>query len=848
MANDFPINDILPEVLSALENHRTVILQAPPGAGKSTVLPLHLLKANWIGTQKILMLEPRRLAARGVAQRLAAQLNEEVGTKVGYRVRFENQVSAATQLEVLTEGILTRRLQTDSSLDGVGLVIFDEFHERSLHADLALALCREVQQILRDDLRILIMSATLDAASLSSLLGNAPVLTSEGRQYPVAVRYRAPDVDARMHEAMAEAVRNAVREFEGDVLAFLPGSAEIHRTQEILERTLPAFRIHPLYGDLPFREQQEALLPNAHGQRKIVLATSIAETSLTIEGIGIVVDSGFARVPKFDVRSGLTRLDTVRVTADAADQRAGRAGRLGPGVAVRLWSETTQRGLTKQRVPELLEADLAPLMLELAQWGVTNVNDLSWLTPPPPAAVKQATELLQQLDALDEHKKITSRGKEMLRMPAHPRIAHLLLESIAQKQQALAADVAALLEERDPFARGNESQADLVLRVEALRRWRSHSSTPLGMTGKMPLGMTGKMLSVMRPRLERIEKLAAQWRRLLHTKAENELPAHTAVGLLLAAAYPERIARRMEQNGRYRLANGRTARVQQNDPLGDEEWLAVAHLDGGTGSEGKIHLAAPLDPADVLHTAKPRRNVSWDAQKGELIARTEMRIGEMVAASTPLKDITDEERLRILLEVVSSEGQRLFNWTEAIEQWQARVMSLRTWRSHEQWPDVSTDALLQTAHEWLAPWLTHIRRRDDFKRIGLLPLLQTLLPWEMQQQMEKLAPEKITVPSGSQIALIYAPDGSAPVLAVRLQELFGLPETPVVNEGRNRVMIHLLSPAYRPVQVTQDLHSFWQNTYQEVRKELRIRYPKHHWPEDPWTAEAVRGVKKKNQG
>jgi ATP-dependent helicase HrpB len=836
MATDFPIYDILPEVLEALEKHRTVILQAPPGAGKSTVLPLHLLNADWLGTQKILMLEPRRLAARGVAQRLAAQLDANVGETVGFRVRFENQVSARTQLEVLTEGILTRRLQTDSSLEGVGLVIFDEFHERSLHADLALALCREVQDVLRDDLRILIMSATLDAAALSGLLGNAPVLTSEGRQHPVALHYRAPGVDARLHEAMADAVRKAVREFEGDVLAFLPGTAEIHRTQEMLERMLPDFRIHPLYGDLPLREQQEALQPNAHKQRKIVLATSIAETSLTIEGIGIVIDSGFARVPKFDVRSGLTRLETVRVTIDAADQRAGRAGRLGPGVAVRLWSETTQRGLTKQRVPELLEADLAPLMLELAQWGVNNVNDLSWLSPPPAAAVKQAVDLLVQLDALDEQHKITPRGKEMLRMPAHPRIAHLLLESVPQKQQALAADVAALLEERDPFQRGAESQADLVLRVEALRRWRSHSERSRGMTVQAERG-----------RLERIEKLAQQWRKLLGVKAENELPAHTAVGLLLAAAYPERIARRLEQNGRYRLANGRTARVQQNDPLGDEEWLAVAHLDAGNSGEGKIFLAAPLDPADVLHTAKPRRHVSWDAQKGELIARNEMRIGEMVAASTPLKDITDEERQRILLEVVRSEGQRLFNWTEAIEQWQARVLCLRLWRSHEAWPDVSTDVLLKSAGEWLLPWLTQVRRRDDFKRIELLPLLQNLLPWELQQQLDKLAPEKITVPSGSQIALVYTPDGSAPVLAVRLQELFGLPETPAINEGRTRVMIHLLSPAYRPVQVTQDLRSFWQNTYQDVRKELRIRYPKHHWPEDPWTAEAVRGVKRKPQ-
>lgn len=829
MSSNFPINDILPEVLTTLEHNNTVILQAPPGAGKSTVLPLHLLKASWLGTQKILMLEPRRLAARGVAARLASQLGENVGETVGYRVRFENQVSAATQLEVLTEGILTRRLQHDTSLDGVGLVVFDEFHERSLHADLALALCREAQQILRPDLRILIMSATLDAAPLSALLGNAPVLTSEGRQYPVALHYRAPDADARLHDAVAEAVRNAAREFDGDLLVFLPGAGEIHRTQEILERTLPALAVHPLYGDLPPREQQAALQPNASGQRKVVLATSIAETSLTIEGIGIVVDSGYARVPKFDVRTGLTRLETVRVTIDAADQRAGRAGRLGPGVAIRLWSETVQRGLTKQRVPEVLEADLAPLMLELAQWGVRSVTELNWLAVPPAAAINQATELLRQLDALDEDSKITERGKAMLRLPAHPRIAHLLLESVPQKQEALAADVAALLEERDPMQRGENAGADLVLRVEALRRWRNRD-----------------YVQAERSRLERIEKLALAWRKQLNAKVDNALPAHTAVGLLLSAAYPERIAKRLEQNGRYRLANGRTARLQQNDPLGDEEWLAVAHLDGGS-SEGKIHLAAPLDPADVMHAAKPRRTVSWDTQKGELIARTEMRIGEMIASSKPLKEITDDERLGILLNVVRSEGHTLFNWNEVIEQWQARVLSLRSWRSNEDWPDVSTEQLLLNADEWLAPWLGNIRRRDDFKRIEILPLLQTVLPWEQQQQLERLAPDKIKVPSGSEIKLEYSTDGSAPVLAVRLQELFGLPETPAINEGRNRVMIHLLSPAYRPVQVTQDLRSFWENTYQEVRKELRIRYPKHHWPEDPWTAEAVKGVKRKNQ-
>lgn len=827
MPEDLPIVVLLDDVQAALAQHNTLILQAPPGAGKSTVLPLHLLNADWLGKQKILLLEPRRLAARGVAARLAEQLGQTVGQTVGYRVRFENVVSAATQVEVLTEGILTRRLQQDSALEGVGLVIFDEFHERSLHADLALALCREAQQVLRTDLRILIMSATLETQALAALLGNAPVLTSEGRQFPIAQHYWPPDPDARLHDVVADAVRRAAKQFAGDLLVFLPGAAEIHRTQELLATTAPHLQLHPLYGDLPQREQQAALQPDANGLRKVVLATSIAETSLTIQGIGVVIDSGYARVPRFDARTGLTRLETVRVTRDAADQRAGRAGRLGPGVAVRLWSETVQRNLTPQRVPEVLEADLAPTVLELAQWGVRDVHTLAWLTPPPAPAVQQARELLLQLEAIDEMHRITERGKAMLRLPTHPRIAHLLLDSADYHLEALAADLAALLEERDPLPR--DSGADLVLRIELLRRWRNRDR-----------------VSVDRGRMERIERLAQAWRKQLGAKVDNLLPEHTAVGRLLAAAYPERIAKRLDQPGRYRLANGRIARLHQHDPLEQEQWLAVAHLDGGSG-EGKIFLAAPLDPDDVLHRAKPRRTVTWDAQKGELLARNEQRIGEMIVATTPLKEIPDEERLRILLEVVRSEGERLFDWNETVQQWQARVLSLRVWRTADEWPDVSTAALLDTAHEWLAPWLNNIRRREEFKRIDVLPLLQTQLPYAQQQQLAQLAPEKLTVPSGSHIKLTYANDGSAPVLAARLQELFGWPETPAVNDGRTRVMVHLLSPAYRPVQVTQDLRSFWQNTYPEVRKELRMRYPKHHWPEDPWTAEAMRGAKRRPQ-
>jgi ATP-dependent helicase HrpB len=825
MNDQLPIHAVLPEVIQALQDHNTVILQAPPGAGKSTVLPLHILDTNWLKGQRILLLEPRRLAARGVAARLANQLQEEVGKTVGYRVRFENKTSSRTRIEVLTEGILTRRLQNDSTLEDVGLVIFDEFHERSLHADLALALCREAQQIMRPDLRLLIMSATLDGVQLSKLLNNCPIITSEGRQFPVAINYKAVDPDLPLHETMAREIRHSLQEDEGDILAFLPGTAEIRHTQELLEENTSGVAIFPLYGELSNRDQQLAIQPSTNGLRKIVLTTSIAETSLTIEGVRIVVDSGYARIPKFDPRTGLTRLTTVRVTRDAADQRAGRAGRLGPGVCIRLWNETVQRHLTPQRIPEIQEADLAPLVLELAQWGVCEISTLTWLTPPPQGAITQAKNLLQQLEALDKEGRITDRGKSILRLPTHPRIAHLLLESEQSQQQALASDIAALLEERDPLP--GETGADLALRIEVLRKWRNKES-----------------VQAERSRLERIDRLAASWCKLLQIKTDTTLPDHETIGSLLYTAYPERIAKRIDQNGRYRLANGKIARLPKHDILEREEWLAIAYMDGGA-NEGKIYLAAPLDMDDVVHLARQYRVVAWDAQKGELIARTEERIGEIIVSTSPLKSITDEERLSILTDVVRREGISALNWNDAVVQWQARVTFVRRNRSNEAWPNVQTAVLIDSADIWLVPWLTTIRKREDFARIDLLPLLQTLLSYEQQQQLERFAPEKLIVPTGSEIRLDYTPENGIPVLAVRLQELFGLHETPTINEGRTKVMIHLLSPAYRPVQVTQDLFSFWKNTYQEVRKELRMRYPKHHWPEDPWTAEAARGVKKK---
>lgn len=769
------------------------------------------------------MLEPRRLAAKAVATRMASLRGEDAGETVGYSVRFESKTTSKTRLHVVTEGILTRMIQSDNSLEGVGMVIFDEFHERSLQADLALALCLQVQQVLRPDLRILIMSATLDSEQLSAKL-NAPVITSTGKQYNVERRYVSADADSPIQSRVARTIVKAMSESGGDVLAFLPGAGEISKTQQILEENNVGARIHLLYGDLPFRQQQDALTPDAGGARKIILATSIAETSLTIEGVRIVVDSGYSRVPRYDVRSGLTRLETVRVTRDAADQRAGRAGRLGPGICYRLWPEATQHHLQPSRKPEIEEADLAPLMLELFNWGIRKVDELNWITQPPPGAVSQAIELLQQLDAIDDHRVITQRGKEMLRLPTHPRIAHMLLVAKEMKDDVIttAADIAALLEERDPMRDGG---ADLSLRIDALRKYRS-----------------GERVVADRHILDRVEKLSASWRKLFNVKPSLAIIADEQVGELLASAYPERIARQEGKHSeRFKLSNGRVVRLPTNDALSRESWLAVAHLDGG-GGEGKIFLAAPLNEDDLKHMAVEHENVRWENER--IVSSLEFRIGALVLSSRQGGKIDLSKRLSILCNVVRENGLEMLGWSDEQIQWQARVMSLRKWRG-DTWPDVSDEALLRTLETWLSPFLGNISKRSELEKLDLNAILDSMLDWELQGKLNHLAPKRLEVPSGSMIQLHYSMDGADPVMEVRLQELFGLLETPAVNEGRVRILIHLLSPGYKPVQVTQDLKSFWKNTYHEVRKELHRRYPKHSWPEDPFTAKAVRGVKRR---
>ncbi len=812
---NLPVTDIIDKVRELLSKQNTLIVNAPPGAGKSTLLPLALMKEAFLNGKKIIMLEPRRLAARTIAARMASLLEEEVGEQIGYRIRFDNRISNKTKIEVVTEGILTRMLQQDNALENVGLVIFDEFHERSLNADVALALCRDAQQVIRPDLRIMIMSATLNMPQLKNLL-NCPVAVSEGKQYPVEIIYTNDADEKLLPELTARLIIRASQEHEGDVLVFLPGEGEIRKCAEILNTQVNNFLIHPLYGQLPQQEQFLAIMPNKFGKRKIVLATSIAETSLTIEGIKIVIDCGFGRTSRFDSKSGLSRLETIRISKDSADQRAGRAGRLSAGYCYRLWTKATHERLLEHRVPEIMEADLSDLVLDMAQWGVNDIQQLTWLTPPPKSALIQATETLHQINAL-ENNRITAHGKQIHQLACHPRIAHMLLMAKELNDKQLATDIAAILEERDPLPR--DSGIDINLRIEALRRARSNNS----------LGN----------RFSRIEKIAASYRKMLNIAVNNSAVDVFETGLLLAYAYPERIASaRPGNNAQFQLANGKIAMAGHKDDLAHEPWLAVAHMDLRDGL-GKIFLAAPLNPKDLISLVKEQDVIIWDTRKGGLIANKELKIGNIILQSKPLKTFTEDQRVMAISNAIKSEGENLLEFDENMIQLQNRILSLRNWNENENWPNVKTEELLINNDVWLGPYLNAIKKTEDLKKINLSEALLHSLTWEQQQLLNKLAPAKLDVPSGSKITIQYFPNGATPVLSVRLQEVFGLSDTPKLNNGKNNVVMHLLSPGYKPVQVTSDLNSFWNNLYFEVKKELQRRYPKHAWPDDPWTAPAV---------
>lgn len=817
---DLPIVEIIPEFLNRLKTEQTLLVSAPPGAGKSTLLPLTLLDEEWLHQQKIIMLEPRRLAARSIAERMASLLGEVAGETVGYRIRFENRISDKTRIEVVTEGILTRMLHADNALEGIGIILFDEFHERSIFADVALALSRESQQVLRPDLRIVVMSATLNLPDLSTLL-KAPILKSEGRQYPVKIIYTGGNDLRMISELTSQVVLRALKEQRGDILVFLPGEGEIRKCEGLLKRETTNCLIYPLFGMLDQGKQRMAIFPDKQGRRKIILATSIAETSLTIEGVFVVVDCGFERKAKFDTRSGLSRLETIQVSRDSAKQRAGRAGRLGPGVCYRMWSKATHGQLVEHRAPEILETDLASLALDLAQWGIHNVGDLTWLTPPPKGAMQQAMEMLHHIEALEDDT-ITKHGKAVHALPCHPRIAHMLLMTENEEQLALATDIAALLEGRDPMP---ETGIDLNIRIEALRYQRREKK--------------------LTKRMSFIEKIAESYRRLMKCEVDNSTFDEFDTGFLLVHAYPDRIAHaRPGNNAQFKLSNGSIAMAGHKDDLALEPWLAVAHLNARDGM-GKIFLASPLNPRDLAPLVKEKELIVWDSKEGHVIAALELRIGNIILQSKPLNNPNKTLVEKTIMNAVKEEGEQLLDFSEDVEQWQNRIISLQKWNQDQQWPNVLTENLLESCEEWLLPYTSSVRSASDLKRINLLDALHYSLTIEEQEILNKLAPTRIKVPSGSSLKLNYQKNGSAPVLSVRLQEVFGMANTPTINNGKNKVLMHLLSPGYKPVQVTSDLESFWNNAYFEVKKELKRRYPKHAWPDDPWHEKAVRGIKRK---
>ncbi|HEX9105935.1 MAG TPA: ATP-dependent helicase HrpB, partial [Longimicrobiales bacterium] len=829
---------------------------APPGAGKTTRVPLALLEdAPWLEGRRVIVLEPRRLAARAAAGYMAALLGEDVGGRVGYRTRQDTRVSGRTRIEVVTEGVLTRMLQSDAALEGVGAVLFDEFHERSLHADLGLALTLDARSVLRQDLRVLVMSATLDGAAVARLLAEdsqpAPTITTEGRAWPVETRHLRHRREGPAEPAVVRAILEALRRTDDgvapDILAFLPGAAEIHRVEaRLAQAELPGgTRVYPLYGNLPRDVQDRAIAPSPRGERKVVLATSIAETSLTIDGVGTVVDSGLMRVPRFDPRTGMTRLDTVVVTRASADQRRGRAGRLGPGICYRLWTAAEEAALLPRSTPEILEADLAPLALELAGWGVSDPASLRWLDPPPAAAFVQAREILEELGALDDAGTITAHGRRMAELALHPRLAHMVLAALEYGRGALATELAALLAERDilraPAGERTLSDADVRLRVEALRGADGRGSQ-----------RTFRGLTIDRGAAARAAQEARRWRRLLGItepprqgrRDESDLDD---AGVLLALAYPDRIAqRRPGQSGRFLLRNGRGAALDERQALARHDWIVAAELDAGQGGDSRIYLAAPLELRELERhfgaQVTEETVVAWDEEADAVRARRRRRLGALVLSDAQLPP-DPAQATEAVLARVKQRGVGALPWGKEATRLRERLAFLHRLDAAG-WPDTSDEALTATVEQWLAPWLGSVRSWSELERVELHAALEALLPWERRRALDTLAPTHIEVPSGSRVPIDYA-DPDAPVLAVRIQELFGLAETPRIAGGKVPLTLHLLSPARRPVQVTRDLASFWREAYFEVRKDLRGRYPRHPWPDDPTSAQATSRAKRR---
>ncbi|MBR3559333.1 MAG: ATP-dependent helicase HrpB [Bacteroidales bacterium] len=817
-----PVAAIAAALNETLRTSAAAIVTAAPGAGKSTLLPLTLLQSlpTRLQSQKIIVLEPRRVAARQIASRMAWLLDENVGKTVGYRIRFESRVSEQTRIEVVTEGVLTRMLLDDPALEGIAMVVFDEFHERSLNTDEAFALTRQCQQLLRDDLRIVVMSATIDTAALEEAL-RCPMLESEGRMFPVKVIHTQEEADImNVSQLTAKTILQAHREHEGDILAFLPGEGEIRRVAELLSNSLGNTKIYPLYGLQSNDEQARAIAPSPPGGRKVVLATPIAETSLTIEGVRVVVDSGLCRKMMFDARSGLNRLETVRISTDMATQRTGRAGRVAPGICYRLWSKASEVRMETVRKPEILDADLTSLVLDAAIWGEREVERLPWLTPPPKSSLVHARMLLQSLGALDNEGKVTRQGKALSKLPCHPRIARMLLSADSPQRKSLAADIAALLEEKDPMA--GEGDVSAATRLDALRRERKN-------------GQSG--------RWGRIIKIARQYGEMIHCREDNAPVNPYEVGTFLASAYPERIGKVWKNGaGIFQLSGGELVAVETSDAMVGAEWIVAASMHRKAGGTGKVFLASIVDVSDLHPYATDRESIFWDGKSGSVVARRERRIGNILLESKPLSGDHREAVQQVICEAIVKDGPSMLSFTDEVLNLQRRIAFIATRHPELGLPPVDNDAICQSAPDWGPLYIGKATNTAELKKLDLCEVVWSRLTYDQQQAVDRLAPTHVVVPTGSRIRLEYRIGTEVPVLRVRLQECFGLLDTPLVDG--TPVLMELLSPGFKPVQLTTDLRSFWKSTYFDVRKELRRRYPKHAWPDNPLEAEPVRGTKR----
>jgi len=839
--NPLPIDPLLPRIKAAFRDHWAVVPQAPPGSGKTTRVPLALLDAVSPQQGRIILLEPRRLAAVSACRWMARTLGEEVGQTVGYSIRFDSRTSARTRIEVVTEGILTRRILADPALEGTAMVIFDEFHERSLQTDLALTLCLDIRSGLREDLKLLVMSATLDVGPVAALLGHAPVISAERRVFPVEERYGEDDRTSLLESRMTAAVRRALGEKAGDILAFLPGAGEIRRTAERLAGTLGDGKndatIHPLYGDLPFAQQEQAILPARDGRRKIVLATNIAETSLTIEGVRVVIDGGFTRALRYDPATGMNRLVTVPVSRAAALQRKGRAGRLGPGVCYRLYSPHAFASLIPHAPPEILVSDLASLVLELACWGVRDPKMLSWLDPPPEAAWQAARALLLTLGALDRNGQATPAGRAMVRLPLHPRLGRLLLRAEELGSVAVGADLAALLSERDIFRRtdfeaaGPQEKPDISDRLDRISAWRQ----------------SGRASKEVDPgALQAIDRVSRQLMHLMG-KRRRSSPEDRAASIprLLLSAYPDRIAKKRDDGmNRFLLRGGRGVSIPQGGTLAGNLYIIAVHVDAGKKAEGVVHVAEPVSEAlirrEMVDRIDVQRRVEWDRREGRIVSFREERLGSILLSATPVTP-EDRETPPMLCGLIRN-GIVKLSFDKEARQLQGRIALMKRAFPEEAWPDLSEPALLESPETWLQPFLAGIRTQAELLNLDISAALQARLTWSQRTLLDERAPAALAVPSGHRIALDYDA-GEIPVLAVKLQEMFGLADTPTIAGGRIKVLLHLLSPARRPLQITQDLKGFWDGSYHLVKKELKGRYPKHPWPDDPWNAVPTRRPK-----